>query len=117
MTLVARLEALRAIMARGIESAEQAELKGTSAGAVCNLQAVEMAEAANIPFSAQKNSCAGNASRGEIDLLYELDSNPEAAVVKPEDADCLGESAIAARIAELHDRIGGFIKPCAAGVA
>jgi hypothetical protein len=98
MSLMTRLEALRAARAR----------KDTSAATACDVQAVEMAEAANSLLSPQQDSCGGNAGRGEIGLLDEL---------KPKDANCREENAIAARIAELHDRLGGFIKPFATEAA
>ena len=46
-------EALRAATGRAIETVKQAELKATSAATVCDVQAVEMAEASNHPLSPQ----------------------------------------------------------------
>jgi hypothetical protein len=90
------------------KSVEQAELRSTSAATAPDVQAVEMAEAANFPLSPQQDSCTGNVS-SEIDLLDDLNAKLEAAVAKPKDASCREENAIAARVAELHDRLGGFI--------
>jgi hypothetical protein len=105
-------EALRAATGRATETVEQAELKATSAATVCDVQAVEMAEASNYPLSPQQDSCTGNIS-SEIHLIDELNAKLEAALAEPKDASCRKENAIAARVAELHDRLGGFIKPFA----
>jgi hypothetical protein len=43
-------------------------------------------------------------------LIDELNAKREAALAQPKDASCREENAIAARVAELHDRLGGFIK-------
>jgi len=105
-------EALRAATGLATETVEQAELKATSAATVCDVQAVEMAEASNYPLSPQQDSCTGNIS-SEIHLIDELNAKLEAALAEPKDASCREENAIAARVAELHDRLGGFIKPFA----
>ena len=105
-------EALRAATGLSTETVEQAELKATSAATVCDVQAVEMAEASNYPLSPQQDSCTGNIS-SEIHLIDELNAKLEAALAEPKDASCREENAIAARVAELHDRLGGFIKPFA----
>ena len=105
-------EALRAATGRATETVEQAELKATSAATACDVQAVEMAEASNYPLSPQQDSCTGNIS-SEIHLIDELNAKLEAALAEPKDASCREENAIAARVAELHDRLGGFIKPFA----
>jgi hypothetical protein len=108
-------EALRAATGRATETVEQAELKATSAATVRDVQAVEMAEASNYPLSPQQDSCTGNIS-SEIHLIDELNAKLEAALAEPKDASCREENAIAARVAELHDRLGGFIKPFATAV-
>ena len=108
-------EALRAATGLATETVEQAELKATSAATVCDVQAVEMAEASNYPLSPQQDSCIGNIS-SEIHLIDELNAKLEAALAEPKDASCREENAIAARVAELHDRLGGFIKPFATAV-
>jgi hypothetical protein len=91
------------------KTVEQAELKTTAAATACDVQAVEMAEASNFPLSPQQDSCTGNVS-SEIHLIDELNAKLEAALAEPKDASCREENAIAARVAELHDRLGGFIK-------
>jgi hypothetical protein len=58
-----------------------------------------MAEAANFPLSPQQDSCIRNASTSEMGFA------------EPKDASHVAENAIAARVLELHDRLGGFIKP------
>jgi hypothetical protein len=108
-------EALRAATGRATETVEQAELQATSAATVCDVQAVEMAEASNYPLSPQQDNCTGNIS-SEIHLIDELNAKLEAALAEPKDASCREENAIAARVAELHDRLGGFIKPFATAV-
>jgi hypothetical protein len=108
-------EALRAAARRATETVEQAELKASSAATACDVQAVEMAEASNYPLSPQQDSCTGNIS-SEIHLIDELNAKLEAALAEPKDASCREENAIAARVAELHDRLGGFIKPFATAV-
>ena len=110
-------EALRAATGRATEAVEQAELTATSAGTTRDIQAVEMAEAANFPLTPQQDRFTGNASRGEIDLIDELNAKLEAAFAEPKDASCREENAIAARVAELDDRLGGFIKPFATAAA
>ena len=107
------VEALRAATGGAAEPVEQAKLKTTSAAAACDVQAFEMAEAANFLLTPQQDRCTGNAGRSEIGLLDELKPKLEAAFAEPKDASCREETAIAARIAELHDRLGGFIKPFA----
>jgi hypothetical protein len=92
------------------KTVEQAELKTTSAATACDMHVVEMAEAANFPLSPQQDSCADNASRGEINLIDELNAKLEAALAETKDASFREENAIAARVAELNDRLGGFIK-------
>ena len=98
--------ALRQRMPR--KSVEQAALKSTSAATARDVQAVEMAEAANFPLSPQQDNCTGNVS-SEIDLLDDLNAKLKVALAEPKDASCREENAIAARVAELHDRLGGFI--------
>ena len=110
-------EALRAAAGRATETVEQAELKASSAATACDVQAVEMAEAANFPLTPQQDRCKGNASRGEIDLIDEINAKLVAAFAEPKDASCREENAIAARVAELHGRLGGFIKPFATAAA
>ena len=105
--------ALRAATGCATEAVEQTELKATSAAAARDVQAVEMAEMANSALSPQQDSGTGNASRGEIDLIDELNVKLAAAFTRPKDASCREENAIAARVAELDDRLGGFIKPFA----
>lgn len=90
---------------------EQAELRAMSAATVSDVQAVEMAEAPNFPQSSQQDSCTDNASRGETDMAGEPTAKLEAAFPQPQGTNCPEVNAIAARVAELHDRLGGFIKP------
>ena len=90
---------------------EQAELRATSAATASDVQAVEMAEASNFPLSPQQDSCTDNVSRGETDLTGELTAKLETAFLQPQGANCREVNAIAARVAELHDRLGGFLKP------
>ena len=106
-------EALQAARGYPTETVEQARPMATSAATAYDLQAVETAEAANCPSSPQPDGHTGNASRGEIGLIDELNAKLEAAFAEPKDASCREENAIATRIAELHDRLGGFIKPFA----
>ena len=78
-------EALRAATGRVTETVEQAELKATSAATVCDVQAVEMAEASNYPLSPQQDSCTGNIS-SEIHLIDELNAKLEACLLYTSDA-------------------------------
>lgn len=91
-------EMLRVATGCAAKTVEQVKLKPT----VCDLKAVEMLE------PAQQDNCAGKASRGEIELIDELD---EAALAKQKVATFREDNAIATRVLELHDRLGGFIKP------
>ena len=110
-------ESLRAATECATETVDQAELKATSAAPACDVQAVEMAEMANCALSPQQDSGTGNASRSEIDIIDELHAKLEAAFTRPKDASCREENAIPARVAELYDRLGGFIKPFATPAA
>ena len=88
----------------------QAELKATSAATTCDVQSVETAEAAELLLSPQQGSCTENAVRGETALINNLTAQVEAAFPQSHDANCPEENAIAARVADLHDRLGGFVK-------
>jgi hypothetical protein len=92
------------------EMVQQAELKATFATTVCNVQAAATAEATKFPLSPQQDNCTDNASRRETDLIGDLTAQLEAAFPQPHDTNCSEENAIAARVADLHDRLGGFVK-------
>lgn len=62
----------------------------TPSDAAGDIQAVEMTKTANFPLSPHWD---------------------EATLAKSKDGRCQAENVIAARIAELHDKLGGFIMP------
>ena len=101
-------EALRAAAGRATETIEQAKLKLNSSATARDAQAFEMAETASFLLPPQQDNCAGNASRGEIELIDELN---EAAFADPKVPNFREDNAIAARVLELRDRLGGFINP------
>lgn len=92
------------------EAVEQTELKATSATTACDPQALEIAEAVMFPLSPQQD-CMDRASGGETNLIGGLASKLEAKCPEPKNASCREENAVAARVAELHERLGGFITP------
>jgi hypothetical protein len=92
------------------ETVEQTVLKATSAATACDPQALEMAEAVMFPLSPEQD-CMDKASSGEANLIDELTSKQESIFPEPKNASCREESAVAARVAELHERLGGFITP------
>lgn len=71
-----------------LKAVEQAELRTMSAATERDAQAIDVAEAANFPLSPV-----------------------EAPLAEPKAASHREENAIAARVAELYDRLGGFINP------
>jgi hypothetical protein len=108
---------IRVAAARATETVEQAEFKATSAATACDAHAIDMEEAANFPLSPQQDSWTRNARISDKDAVDELNAGSsrlakvEAARAEPKDSSRRAENAIAARICELHDRLGGFIKP------
>ena len=86
---------------------EQSELKATSDVTACDSQALEMAEAVMFPLSPQPDY-TDNASRGETNLVVELTSKLEAAFP---DASYQEKNSVAARVAELQERLDGFLTP------
>jgi hypothetical protein len=92
------------------KTAPQAELNATSAATTCDVQAVEIAEAMKFPLLPQQDSCTESVIRGETDLIGDLTAQLEAAFPQSHDTNCPEENAIAARVADLHERLGGFVK-------
>ena len=88
----------------------QAGLKATFAATTCDAQSVESAEVTELQLSLQQGNCIENAVRGETALINNLTAQVEAAFPQSHDANCPEENAIAARVADLHDRLGGFVK-------
>jgi hypothetical protein len=93
------------------ETVDQREILAKAAASACNAQTVEMVESVNIPLSPQKDSCSDNVGRNEPDLICDLSAKLEAAFPQPHHENCPEENTVAARVAELRERLGGFIKP------
>lgn len=89
---------------------QQAEFKTASVPTTFDVPAVETAEAAKVPLSPQKDGCSENIFRGETALIDNLTAQLEAAFPQSHDANYPEENAIAARVADLHNRLGGFVK-------
>ena len=87
----------------------QAGRKVTSAATTCDVQAVETAEGMKFLLSPQQDSCTKSAIRDETDFIGGLTTQLEAAFPQSHDANFQEENAIAARVAELHERLGGFV--------
>jgi hypothetical protein len=92
------------------KAVQQAELKETSAPTTCDVQSVETVEATTFPLSPQQGSNVENPISGETALIDNLTAQLEAAFPQSHDANSPEENAIAARVADLHDRLGGFVK-------
>ena len=88
----------------------QADLKATFAATTCDAQSVKSAEVTELQLSLQQGNCIENAVRGETALINNLTAQVEVAFPQSHDANCPEENAIAARVADLHDRLGGFVK-------
>ena len=88
----------------------QAECKMAPAAATCDVHSVETAEATTVSLSRQLSDRTENAMSGETPLINNLTAQLEAAFPEAHNTNCPEESAIAARVADLHDRLGGFVK-------
>ena len=92
------------------EMVQQAELKAVSTAPTCDVHVVETAEATKFPLSPQQYRCTENAVEGGTALIDSLTVQLEAAFPQSHHANCQEENAIAARVADLGDRLGGFVK-------
>ena len=98
--------------AKGNSPREKAECEGalcsTPIGTNCEALVCETAEAKNVPLSPQQNT--------EIDedipreLVEETNVNFKTSLPEPAHTADREENAIATRVADLYDRLGGFIK-------
>jgi molybdenum cofactor biosynthesis enzyme MoaA len=113
-------EALRTASGRATEWVEpQSRREASSVDIVIShdAQVSRIAESATIGNSLQRNGWIDDANKNEMDVVDELCAarsdlaKVDAALAKPKDASRGAENAIAARVLELHDRLGGFIKP------
>ena len=120
MSLIARLEALRAATGRATEVVEPQSRREIESGDEVkshDAQLSRRAEAATTGTSVQWHSWVVDASRSETDVVNELYATRsdlakvEAAPGEPKDVRCRAENAIAACVLELQDRLGGFIRP------
>jgi hypothetical protein len=113
-------EALRTASGRATEWVEpQSRREASSVDIVIShdAQVSRIAESATIGNSLQRNGWIDDTGKSEIDVVDELCAalsdlaKVDAALAEPKDASRGAENAIAARVLELHDRLGGFIKP------
>jgi hypothetical protein len=113
-------EALRTASGRATEWVEpQSRREASSVDIVIShdAQVSRIAESATIGNSLQRNGWIDDANKNEMDVVDELCAarsdlaKVDAALAEPKDASRGAENAIAARVLELHDRLGGFIKP------
>jgi hypothetical protein len=82
-------------------------LSATSPAAVA--QAVDVMETANFPLSPHQENWPHQGGRG--DIVDHLNAKVEAAPSESKDENPLAKNGFAERVLELHDRLGGFIKP------
>ena len=91
------------------ENAEKLEFEATRRGtfAVTTRAALpaEAEDATNVPLSPQKNTEIKEDSTGE------LNADLKTSLPEPAHTRCREENAIAERVADLYERLGGFIKP------
>ena len=113
-------EALRTATGRPTEWVEpQSRHETSSIDTVIShdAQVSGMAEAATTGKLLQRNGWIDDADKIEMDVVDELCAarsdlaKVDAALAESKDASRGAENAIAARVLELHDRLGGFIKP------
>jgi hypothetical protein len=113
-------EALRTATGRATEWVEpQSRHETSSIDTVIShdAQVSGMAEAATTGKLLQRNGWIDDADKIEMDVVDELCAarsdlaKVDAPLAEPKDASRGAENAIAARVLELHDRLGGFIKP------
>jgi hypothetical protein len=113
-------EALRTATGRATEWVEpQSRHETSSIDTVIShdAQVSGMAEAATTGKLLQRNGWIDDADKIEMDVVDELCAarsdlaKVDAPLAEPKDASRGAENAIAARVLELHDRLGGFVKP------
>lgn len=91
-------------------SEETGQFNTGSAVKTCAVQRAELVEASTFPLSPHQNSWACNVVTDEI--IGDANTKIEAAFSEREDdKSSRAKNAIAGRVLELHDRLGGFIKP------
>jgi len=82
-----------------------------------DVQTSRFADAKTNGKSLQPSVWIDDVGTSEMDAVDELctvrsdRAKVDAVLAEPKDATCGAENAIAARVLELHDRLGGFIKP------
>lgn len=92
------------------EAVDQREVETKTADTVCYVKMVEMSDAANISLSPRNDNSSDRSVRSEPDTLPEHAVKEEAALSPPDHRICPEENALAARLVELHERLGGFVK-------
>jgi hypothetical protein len=113
-------EALRTASGRATEWVEPKSRRVASSVDIVishDAQVSRIAESATAGKSLQRNGWIDDAGKCEMDVVDELSAarsdlaSDDAALAESKDASRGAEKAIAARVLELHDRLGGFIKP------
>jgi hypothetical protein len=104
-------EALRVAATHEAETVGQGKLEAASASTTCDVQTIDMPEAAYFQLSPQQDNWTRNASTSEIDSVEELDTDSNGLTPNKAVHAERAESAVATHIIlELHDRLGSFIK-------
>ncbi len=89
---------------------ETGQFNTASAVKACAAQRSDFAEASSFPLSPHQNSWTCNAATEET--IGDANTKIEAAFSERKDeTNSRAKDAIAGRVLELHDRLGGFIKP------
>jgi hypothetical protein len=85
----------------------EAALPGAFAATTCEALSPETEEAKSFPLSPQRNTEINEVIADE--LVEEPSANFKSSLPEPTHASCSEENAIAARVADLYERLGGFI--------
>ena len=85
----------------------EAALPGAFAATACEALSPETEEAKSFPLSPQRNTEINEVIADE--LVEEPSANFKSSLPEPTHASCSEENAIAARVADLYERLGGFI--------
>ena len=95
------------------QGAEVANLMDQDADCVAEpgeARAINLAESVSFPLSPLQNSQAGDSDKSKRHLACSSDSKVVEAASESKGAGYIEENSIAARVLELHDRLGGFIE-------
>ncbi len=105
--IVALADSANAILAKARRVRENADQFRAVSGSGDDPQAADRTEATNFPLSPHQDRWTRDVNASEI--VDQLKSNR--ALVESGEASSRAKNAIAGRVLELHERLGGFIKP------